>query len=404
MKAKIFRRLIAPVMSLFALAACDHEFDDFHGLPDYSYFRTGFYESSFAADSSSSAKTEFEYRVWAEAATKMRRAEITLEASLENVNTEVRVENFVCGEGNGSMDYQALNSRQDQNITVTDSLMLYRIRYDNFTLEYRMPFQSAFYNDGKTAGQMAYLRFAPKVVDNGYKLTDLDSETIDGKVFTRKLFRHSISVRFNGRDYQATATVVLKRQAGADGEDFVVKSTLLDSGIRDLKNEGNHASYVSWLKIRQDFDSGKKDTVTFEVLMYGKLSMQPLTEMNITGTKLVRESAGFDKSREHVQVVSRDKFVEASYYERYFVVHYNYGTTSTLFQHAEAVYNDGFTSIDFPCIKYTDIKNNGALRPVSSGEDDHGSYGEYEFAQWISATFKSYTHSERNTIRVFLTE
>lgn len=136
--------------------------------------------------------------------------------------------------------------------------MLYRIRYDNFTLEYRMPFQSAFYNDGKTAGQMAYLRFAPEVVDNGYKLTDLDSETIDGKVFTRKLFRHSISVRFNGRDYQATATVVLKRQAGADGEDFVVKSTLLDSGIRDLKNEGNHASYVSWLKIRQDFDSGKK--------------------------------------------------------------------------------------------------------------------------------------------------
>lgn len=58
-------------------------------------------------------------------------------------------------------------------------------------------FNPAFYNDGKTAGQMAYLRFAPKVVDNGYKLTDLDSETIDGKVFTRKLFRHSISVRFN---------------------------------------------------------------------------------------------------------------------------------------------------------------------------------------------------------------
>ena len=102
----------------------------------------------------------------------MRRAEITLEASLENVNTEVRVENFVCGEGNGSMDYQAVNSRRDQDITVTDSLMLYRIRYDNFTLEYRMPFQSAFYNDGKTAGQMAYLRFAPEVVDNGYKLTD----------------------------------------------------------------------------------------------------------------------------------------------------------------------------------------------------------------------------------------
>lgn len=48
----------------------------------------------------------------------MRRAEITLEASLENVNTEVRVENFVCGEGNGSMDYQAVNSRQDQDITI----------------------------------------------------------------------------------------------------------------------------------------------------------------------------------------------------------------------------------------------------------------------------------------------
>lgn len=403
MKAKIFRRLIAPVVLSLALTACDHEFDDFHGLPDYSYFRTGYYESSFVADSSS-AKTEFEYRVWAEAATKMRRAEITLEASLENVNTEVRVENFVCGEGVGSTDYRAVNSRRDQDITVTDSLMLYRIRYDNFTLEYRMPFQSAFYNDGKTAGQMAHLRFDPWIVDNGYKLTDLDGETVDGKVFMRKLFRHSISVRFNGRDYRATATVVLKRQAGAEGEDFVVKSTLLDSGIKDLKNEGNHASYTSWIKVKQELNGGREETVTFEVLMYGRLTMQPLTEMKITGTELVRESAGFDESREHVQVVSRDKFVEASYYERYFVVHYNYGTTETLFQHTEAVYNDGFTVIDFPCIEYTEIKNNGALRPVSSGEDDHGSYGEYEFAQWISAKFKSYTHSERNTIRVFLTE
>ena len=90
MKAKIFRRLIAPVMSLFALAACDHEFDDFHGLPDYSYFRTGFYESSFAADSSSSAKTEFEYRVWAEAATKMRRCFIVSAMIILRLNTECR--------------------------------------------------------------------------------------------------------------------------------------------------------------------------------------------------------------------------------------------------------------------------------------------------------------------------
>ncbi len=403
MKVKILR-LMMPFISVVALTACDHEFDDFHGLPDYSYFRTGYYESSFAADSSSSTKTSFEYRVWAEAATKMQRAEISLEASLENVNTEMRVADFVVGEGIGSVDYLAVNSRRDQDITVTDSLMLYRIRYDNFTLEYRMPFQSAFYNDGKTAGQMAYLRFSPEIVDNGYQLSSLDSETDGGRVFMRKLFRHSITVRLNGKSYRATATVVLKRDVGGEDESFVLKSTLLDSGIKDFKNEGNYASYTSWIKVKQTFNGGKEETVTFEVLMYGKMTMQPLTGMNITGTELVRESADFDPNREHIQVVSRDKYVEASYYERWFVVQYNYGRTETLFQHVEAVYNDGFDVIEFPCIQYKYIKNNGVLKKVSDGEDEHGRFGEYEFAQWVHGSFHTAGHDERHTIRVFITE
>ena len=98
-KVKISTAIIASLAGLAALSSCCRPFDDFHGLPDYSYFRTGIYAETFTADSSSPAKTVFEYRSWAEAATKMRRAEITLTAAVENVNTEVRVESFDPGEG-----------------------------------------------------------------------------------------------------------------------------------------------------------------------------------------------------------------------------------------------------------------------------------------------------------------
>lgn len=404
MKVKIFRLFTATAIFSALLSSCDHEFDNFHGLPDYSYFRTGYYESSLAADTSASGQTFFEYRSWAEAATRYDRAEVVLEASLADVNGEVSVSDFIVGDGMPSLEYSASGSRHERDITVTDSLMIYRIRYNNFTLEYKMPFQTAFYNDGKTRGQMAYLCFDPEISDNGYQLSDLSSEIAGGQVYMRKLFRHSINVRFGGRNYRATATMVLRRRAGSESGDFVVKTTLLDSGIRDFESDGNYASYISWIKVRQDFYGGKEETTTFEVVMYGKMTMQPLTEMNIAGTNLEKESAGFDQTREHVQIVARNEFVDAAYYERYYVVRYNYGTTATLFQHVEAVYNDGFEEIKFPVVRYTDIKDSGVLKKVSSGNDEHGSYGEYEFSQQISARFGEAENSERNAIRVFLTE
>ncbi len=404
MKVKIFRLFTATAIFSALLSSCDHEFDHFHGLPDYSYFRTGYYESSLTTDTSALGQTVFEYCSWAEAATRYDRAEVVLEASLSDVNDEVSVNNFIVGDGTPSFEYSASGNHRKREITVIDSLMIYRIRYNNFTLEYKMPFQTAFYNDGKTSGQMAYLCFDPKITDNGYQLSDLNSEIVGGQVYMRKLFRHSINVRFGGKNYRATATVVLKRRAGNENGDFVVKTTLLDSGIRDFESDGNYASYVSWIKVRQDFYDGKTETTTFEVLMYGKMTMQPLAEMNITGANLEKESAGFDQNREHVQIVARNDFVDAAYYERYYVVRYNYGTTTTLFQHVEAVYNDGFEVIEFPSVRYTDIKDSGVLKKVSSGNDEHGSYGEYEFTQQISARFGEAENSESNAIRVFLTE
>ena len=403
-KVKISTAIIASLAGLAALSSCCRPFDDFHGLPDYSYFRTGIYAETFTADSSSPAKTVFEYRSWAEAATKMRRAEITLTAAVENVNTEVRVESFDPGEGVMDIDYRDENSRRDQDITVTESTMFCRLRYQNFTLEYRLPFERAFYNDGKTSGRMAGLVFGEDITDNGYSLTDLESEVSNGQVFMRKLFRHSITVSFNGKRYRATATVVLKRLAGNEGDNYVTGCELLDSGIKDLTNDGNHASYTSWIKVRQHFADGSEEEQTFEVLMYGIMSEPSLADMDISRQELVCYEAGFDDSREHVQNVFRNDFVEAFYYERLFVATYNQGTTETLFRHVEAVYNDGFSKIEFPSLRYENVEHEGSLIAVSGGSDEHGSYGEYEFTERVNATFADYTHSSQANVRIFLSE
>ena len=408
MRTKNYWQAALFCMAALLTASCSHDDDGYWdfppaGLPDYSYFRTGWDQESLQIDSSATAQTVFSYRSWAEAAT-IRRTETSLQAALENVNTEVTVNDFIIGTPQSALDYQAVQSRRERNVTITDSLMIYRQRYRNFTLEYRMPFQSAFYNDGKTSGQMAHLRFSPQIRDHGYTVSDLKSETENGSVFMRKLFRHSISVCFNGKDYQATATVILKRRAGSENEDFVVKSALVGSGIKNLSNQGNHASYTSWLKVRQTFNSGKQETLTFEVLMYGIMTMQPLTSVRISGKTLIREGGGFDDGATHVQTVARNKYVDALYYERPYTVTYNFGTVTTVFQHVEAFYNDGFAIIEFPCIKYAEIKDDGSLKALSHQEDQHGSYGEYLFSHTVTAKFKSYAHSEKNSIQAIVTD
>ncbi len=101
MRTKNYWQAALFCMAALLTASCSHDDDGYWdfppaGLPDYSYFRTGWDQESLQIDSSATAQTVFSYRSWAEAAT-IRRTETSLQAALENVNTEVTVNDFIIG-------------------------------------------------------------------------------------------------------------------------------------------------------------------------------------------------------------------------------------------------------------------------------------------------------------------
>lgn len=376
-------------------------FDDFERF-DNRYLRTGCDLKTLEVDTLNSDGAAFIYRIWVEPATKPI-AEVELEAGFENVNTEVTVSNFIIGTGKNSVECKGVKNHKENYFTVTDSVMIYQVCYDNFTLEYKFPFQTAYYNDGKTSGLAAYLKFDKDIVDNGYVVSDLQNEVVDGNVYMRKLFRHSVFVKFNGQKYHATATVILKHKLGSVGEDFVVKTTLEDSGIKEWNAEENKVSYLSWMKVTQTFQSGKTETELLEVRMYGKFHIKAIEKMKFNSKNFTRLSADFDQEREHMQMVPRSKYVDGFYYERPYVITYTNGTVEGFFEHVEAQYNDGFTVIPFPCVKYEGIADSCSLDWVADHEDTHGRYSEYLFSQSMSAKFGTYVCSEKVTFPVVIT-
>ena len=104
-------------MAALLTASCSHDDDGYWdfppaGLPDYSYFRTGWDQASLQIDSSATAQTVF---LTAHGQKPQRSAEPKLFAgNARNVNTEATVNDFIIGTPQSALDYQAVQSRREK--------------------------------------------------------------------------------------------------------------------------------------------------------------------------------------------------------------------------------------------------------------------------------------------------
>ncbi len=398
MNAKIL--LMSAVAVCFV--SCNKWDDSFHGLPDYSHYETGTYEVS--VDSSSVKETKFEYVSWIEAPTKPYRQEITLTASIENTEGEVTIlGDFDFGEAKSYETRKGMGSERHRYITVVDSLFICHVMLGEIVIDYEMPFQAALYNDDNTAGQMAYIGFG-NVVDKGYTLTSMSPEEADGIVYQRQLLRHAITIDFGGKTYLATATVIVKKKVGFEGDEYLVSSRLLGQGITDVESDGHYASYRSWIEVEQVYNTGKKENMKYDLPLYAELKMKSISDMDFVGADLQKLNAGFDESKEHLIKLPKAEYVYAYYYEKYYVVNYNYGHTETVFYDVDVVYNDGYNTFTFPTLHYSNIQDEGSIERVGGGEDAHGKYGEYKFTQRVSAQLNDVQHSVEKSHSFVLTE
>ena len=329
---------------------------------------------------------------------------VTLNNAFNNVDSVIEVGSFNLGECRTELVYEAANSRRQDFVTVTDSLLMYKVTFDVFSFSYNLYHEIGIYDDGITRQTMPYHPIR-NVRDNGYTLTDLDfviEDNSEGQqiVYLRKRFDHSISLDFNGKTYNLTAKIELRLYAGL--HPAIVSSRLITSGIRDVKNELWISTYTSWAEVEHRYSNGNIGRKTYIAeQMRGEIesSIQKYKVLPDANLKLVK--AGFTDAvvRDTVGMPERMVVCEV---RRQYEVEYNYFTLSYPVSEYEAYYDDGLTRFEMPSLKYTDIREEHELRYVGKYEGDERDYLEYYFTQNVFASLGEAVHEASESFQVIV--
>ncbi len=195
---------------------------------------------------------------------------VLLSNTIANSSSTLEVSDFTLNaEGVPGVDYRELGSNRHETqsfVTVVDSAMVYTVDRGLFAVEFILPYQVAVYNDGITKVTMPYHKYS-ELRDNGGSLSDLDNAEVNGKVYQRKLYKHEISVAFNGKEYAVSAEIVLMKE---QQEDYLVSQKVVDSGVELVSYDINARTGVSksWIKLEENWSVSGVKTVTKEVLLY----------------------------------------------------------------------------------------------------------------------------------------
>ena len=329
---------------------------------------------------------------------------VILNNTFSNVDSVIEVGSFNLGECRTELVYEAANSRRQDFVTVTDSVLMYKVTFDVFSFSYDLYHEIGVYDDGITRQTMPYHPIR-NIRDNGYTLTDMDfviedSEKVGQVVYLRKRFDHSISLDFNGKTYTLTAKIELRLYAGA--HPAVVSSRLIASGIRDVKNELWTGTYTSWAEVEHRYSDGSVGRKTYTAeQMRGEIesSIQKYKVLPDANLKLVK--AGFTDAvvRDTVGLPERMVVCEV---RRQYEVKYNHFVLNYPVSEYEAYYDDGLTRFEMPSLKYTDIREEHELRYVGEYKGDERDYLEYYFTQLIRGTFGKGIHEASESFQIIV--
>ena len=329
---------------------------------------------------------------------------VTLNNAFNNVDSVIEVGSFNLGECCTELVYEAANSRRQNFVTVTDSLLMYKVTFDVFSFSYDLYHEIGIYDDGITRQTMPYHPIR-NVRDNGYTLTDLDfiiENNGEGEqvVYLRKRFDHSISLDFNGKTYTLTAKIELRLYAGA--HPAVVSSRLIASGIRDVKNELWTGTYTSWAEVEHRYSDGSVGRKTYTIEnMRTEIDADIEKYKELPDADLRLAGAGFADAVVRDTVGMPERMVVCKV-RRQYDVEYNYFTLSYPVSEYEAYYDDGLTRFEMPSLKYTDIREEHELRYVGKYEGDERDYLEYYFTQNVFASLGEAVHEASKEFQVIV--
>ena len=341
------------------------------------------------APDGTSLGTKLSYKSWIMVKGQTRAAfenkvEVTLNNAFNNTDTTIVVPDFKLGDYTTEISYKKRSERREGFVTVSDSVLVYTVRFEQFSFDYELDHEVAFYNDGVTSQTMPYHQIGI-IKDNGYKLTTFDSEVDGEEVYACKQLLHSISVEFNGKNYDVSAKVKLYRHLGSAYEPYILRSQLIGEGAWMA---GEHL-ITSVLNIHQVWSDGRVNddpvVCSFPFDNDGRLYEPAVitirdykNDLKIVNMELVKG--------ELEPAYSEGNYVQV--YDRKYLVNIDYGYFNITIPIVanEAYYDDGVLSRAFPCFEVQNVK---VLEPEfvfeNSGSDEGGSYSVYWLTQKVTA-------------------
>ena len=348
--------------------------------------------------------TKLSYKSWIKVKGQTRAAfenkvEVTLNNAFNNTDTLVKVYDFIVEPPKVEVFNRKRSERKEGFVTVSDSVLVYSVQFAEFSFDYELDYEVAVYNDGVTKKVMPYHQIGA-IKDKGYKLKQLDS-AIDGEeAYARQQLVHSISVEFNGKYYDLSATVLLYRHLGPADEPYILRSELVSKNV----NITGGNLITSTLNIHQVWSDGRvnDNPVVYSFPFYdnGKTHGPSVftignykNDFKIVDTELVKGGLELSYSDGNYVLV----------YERTHLLNVNYGyfTMTIPIVYNEAYYDDGVLSCAFPSYDFGKVETMAPQLDFENyGYDENGEYSVYWLTQNAVANLGEISSVFSRTVQV----
>lgn len=337
--------------------------------------------------------TSLSYQSWIMVRTETRatsenKISVTLNGVVNDVSKTIDVGHLQLGEMKTEIEYTSFDGREEKNIIVLDSALVYKVSFGELAFNYELKYEVPVYSDGVTTQTMPYHR-VEFVKDNGYTV-EYVNPTFDGlKIYACRLLKHSVTVRFNGKSYVVNAAITFRRLMATNGLPVVVSTEKLDEGSSIITCENNGRTpvfiYMSWVKMKHIWSDGKTSEVTYEQRGNPsiKINEDDLRYRILQNINLKLESTAINDGE--MKILGGDNEYTRLYnYEKKFVIQYNYFSLVAIINEPIPVYDDGIIRYNMPNYVFNNMSYNGVLsNPTDDRVDGQEAYA-YDLKPQIS--------------------
>lgn len=312
---------------------------------------------------------------------------VLLKDVFHNTDTTITLNDqyFDIGEYTTDISYYVKGTRQDGYVTITDSVMVYTLSFEDFSFAYELEYEVAVYDDGITKETMPYHKIK-NLQDKGMEIVPIENIHDESlTVFARRQINHSITVEFCGETYTLKGKVILQTPFGTAFEPYVKKSDLLDARYY---TEGGQV--YSALRLRRYWSDGqtRTETITVPVNVSIDDEFKSLVFHGVHPESIELVSYELSDVHNTMSPMYLQPYVTCG--GEYRTLNINYG----FFEFGMEVFNDtpyyydGYLQYDFPVPTFQNFRfSEQQLIQNQSGENESGKYVGYRLIRNVKADF-----------------